>query len=103
MRLPMSSVCVPASLHLGLTELHCSTLSLGSGRTAGDHGPLPVPVPAVLELLAGVAPAQAGPAPFESTTPTGAALLATLVTTWGPMPPMTVGAVGMGAGSKDVS
>ena len=89
--------------HLGLTELHCSTLSLGNGRTSGAHGPLPVPVPAVLELLTGVTEVRAGPAPFESTTPTGAALLATLVTTWGPMPSMTIRAVGMGAGSKDAA
>ncbi|MCU1588060.1 MAG: hypothetical protein JWN31_1553 [Frankiales bacterium] len=86
--------------HLGLTELHCSTLSLGRGSTRGAHGPLPVPVPAVLELLQGC-PVSAGPVPHESTTPTGAALLATAVTHWGPMPGMTVTAVGMGAGGRD--
>ncbi len=87
--------------HLGLSELHCSTLSLGNGQTRGAHGPLPVPAPAVLELLSGVGPVRSGPAPFESATPTGAALLATLVTAWGPMPPMTIAGVGVGAGSKD--
>ena len=86
--------------HLGLTELHCSTVALGSGTTRGAHGPLPVPAPAVLALLAG-APVQAGPSPYEATTPTGAALLATLVTDWGPLPPMTVGRTGLGAGSRD--
>ena len=50
----------------------------------------------MLEVLTGVAPMQAGPAPFESTTPTGAAVLATIVDTWCPMPPMTVTAVGKG-------
>ena len=54
-----------------------------------------------LSLLTAVAPMQAGPAPFESTTPTGAAVLATIVDTWCPMPPMTVTAVGKGAGGRD--
>ncbi len=79
----------------------CSTLHLGSGRARSAHGPLPVPAPAVLAVLTGVAPVAAGPAPFESTTPTGAALLAELVDDWGPMPAMTVRAVGVGAGGRD--
>ena len=87
--------------HLGLTRLHCSTLSLGNGWAQTAHGTIPVPVPAVLELLSGVAPAQAGQAPFETTTPTGAALLVTLVDHWGPLPPMTVTAIGVGAGTRD--
>ena len=86
--------------HLGLTELHCSTLSLGSGSTQGAHGPLPVPAPAVLELLRGC-PVTAGPSRHESTTPTGAALLAATVTHWGPMPPLSVSVVGNGAGGRD--
>lgn len=87
---------------LGLTALHCSTVALGSGTTRGAHGPLPVPAPAVLALLSG-APVQAGASPHEATTPTGAALLATLVTDWGPMPPMTLRQVGLGAGGRDPS
>ncbi|MCU1622313.1 MAG: hypothetical protein JWL79_1158 [Frankiales bacterium] len=86
--------------HLGLTALHCSTVSLGSGTTRGAHGPLPVPAPAVLALLAGV-PVQAGLAPYEMTTPTGAALLATLVTDWGPLPAMRPTTTGHGAGTRD--
>jgi uncharacterized protein (TIGR00299 family) protein len=86
--------------HLGLTELHCSTVALGSGTTRGAHGPLPVPAPAVLALLQG-APVQAGPSPHESTTPTGAALLACLVGAWGPLPAMSVGRTGTGAGGRD--
>ena len=87
--------------HLGLEVVHCSKLSLGSGQTRGAHGPIPVPVPAVLQLMKGVSAVQAGPAPYESTTPTGAALLVELVDQWGPMPPMTIDSVGMGAGTKD--
>jgi uncharacterized protein (TIGR00299 family) protein len=86
--------------HLGLAALHSSTVSLGSGTTRGAHGPLPVPAPAVLALLAG-APVAAGAAPYEMTTPTGAALLATLVTDWGALPPMRPAATGYGAGTRD--
>ncbi|WP_040494570.1 nickel pincer cofactor biosynthesis protein LarC [Ilumatobacter nonamiensis] len=86
---------------LGLEELHCSTLSLGSGMTRGAHGPIPVPAPAVLELMRGVGPVASGPAPFESTTPTGAALLAEWVTSWGSMPDLTVDTIGSGAGTRD--
>jgi len=85
---------------LGLDALHASAVAVGSGTTRGAHGPLPVPAPAVLALLAG-APVLAGPAPHESTTPTGAALLATLVSGWGPLPAMTLDRVGTGAGGRD--
>jgi len=94
-------VGVAAGLHaLGLTALTCSPVALGSGTTRGAHGPLPVPVPAVLALLTGV-PVLAGDAPYEMTTPTGAALLATAVTGWGGLPPMRVTRTGMGAGGRD--
>jgi len=94
-------VGVAAGLHtLGLTGLHAGPVSLGSGSTRGAHGPLPVPVPAVLALLAG-APVQAGAVPHEMCTPTGAALLAATVTTWGDLPPMTLSRVGSGAGGRD--
>ena len=86
--------------HLGLERLHCSPLALGSGQTRGAHGPVPVPGPAVLALLTGL-PVEAGRAPMELTTPTGAALLATHVTDWGPLPAMTVARVGTGAGGRD--
>ncbi|HUR51015.1 MAG TPA: nickel pincer cofactor biosynthesis protein LarC [Mycobacteriales bacterium] len=88
--------------HLGLTRLACSPVSLGSGTTRGAHGPLPVPAPAVLRLLTD-AQVQSGPVAHESTTPTGAALLAALVDEWGPLPPMTLRSTGVGAGSRDPS
>ncbi len=86
----------PGGLHIT-----CSTLNLGSGTTRSAHGPIPVPAPAVLELLTEVAPVAAGPAPFEATTPTGASLLAELVDEWAPMPAMTIERVGLGAGGRD--
>jgi pyridinium-3,5-bisthiocarboxylic acid mononucleotide nickel chelatase len=60
-----------------------------------------VPTPAVLELLKG-APVYSGGVPFELCTPTGAALLAGMVTSWGDMPEMVVTAVGAGAGDRDL-
>jgi len=80
-----------------------SPVAVGSGTVRGAHGTLPVPPPAVAELLRGV-PSYAGPpgAPaMELCTPTGAALLLTLATAWGPQPPMVTAAIGVGAGGRD--
>jgi uncharacterized protein (TIGR00299 family) protein len=94
-------VATAAGLHtLQLTELLASPVALGSGTARGAHGPLPVPVPAVLALLQGV-PVRAGAVPHEMTTPTGAALLAGVVTGWGELPPMRVLRTGTGAGGRD--
>ncbi len=86
--------------HLGLTRLHASAVTLGSGSARGAHGVVPIPGPAVLELLAGV-PVVAGPVASEMCTPTGAALLAARVDAWGPLPPVVVARVGTGAGGRD--
>jgi uncharacterized protein (TIGR00299 family) protein len=85
---------------LGLEEVHCSPIAVGSGTIATDHGLLSVPPPAVVALLQGI-PTYAGPAETELCTPTGAALLTYWVTSWGPQPPMAVSAVGTGAGGRD--
>ena len=87
--------------HLGLAEVHASPVATGMGMTRGEHGLIPVPTPAVLELLRG-APVYSGGVPFELCTPTGAALLAGTVTTWGDMPELVVTAVGSGAGDRDL-
>ncbi|SOE00157.1 nickel pincer cofactor biosynthesis protein LarC [Blastococcus haudaquaticus] len=86
--------------HLGLSRLTASPVALGSGSARGAHGVVPVPGPAVLELLAGV-PVVAGPVPAEMCTPTGAALVAARVHEWTTLPPMRVERVGMGAGGRD--
>ena len=84
-------------------EVHVGPIALGGGTARAGHGLIPVPVPAVLALLtASGAPAFGGPVEVELCTPTGAALLLTLATTYGPMPPMTVDAVGLGAGSREL-
>jgi uncharacterized protein (TIGR00299 family) protein len=87
--------------HLGLDAVSASPVATGMGMTRGEHGLIPVPTPAVLELLKG-APVYSGGVPFELCTPTGAALLAGMVTSWGELPEMVVTAVGAGAGDRDL-
>jgi uncharacterized protein (TIGR00299 family) protein len=84
-------------------ELHVGRIALGGGTAQTSHGPIPVPGPAVLRLLEGSgAQAAGGPVESELCTPTGAALLTTLATAFGPLPPMAVEATGCSAGSRDV-
>ena len=79
-----------------------SPVAVGSGTVGTAHGILPVPAPAVLQLLADAgAPVRSHPATFELCTPTGAALLATLATGWGTVPDCAPRAVGVGAGRAD--
>lgn len=90
-------------VHLGATDVVVSPVAVGSGHVRAAHGSLPVPPPAVAELLRGV-PSYAGPpgAPaMELCTPTGAAILTTVATGWGPQPAMTTTAIGVGAGGRD--
>lgn len=90
-------------VHVGATQVVVSPVAVGSGHVRAAHGSLPVPPPAVAELLRGV-PSYAGPpgAPaMELCTPTGAAILTTVATGWGPQPAMTTSAVGVGAGGRD--
>ena len=74
---------------------------LGGGTVDTAHGRLPVPAPATLELLAG-AEVEAG-GDSELTTPTGAGILAASVSGYGVMPPLTVVAVGWGAGDRELA
>jgi len=87
-------------VHLGVDRVVVSDVSVGGGTVASEHGRLPVPPPAVVELLRGV-PSAGGPVDVELCTPTGAALLTTLADGWGPQPAMAVDAVGIGAGGRD--
>ncbi|NYD43841.1 nickel pincer cofactor biosynthesis protein LarC [Nocardioides panaciterrulae] len=90
-------------VHLAADRVVVSPVAVGSGTIRSAHGSLPVPPPAVAELLRGV-PSYAGPpsAPaMELCTPTGAAVLTTVATGWGPQPPMTTRAIGVGAGGRD--
>lgn len=87
-------------VHLGLERLVVSEVSVGGGTVSSEHGRLPVPPPAVVELLRGV-PSSGGPGDLELCTPTGAALLTTLADDWGRQPAMVVSRVGVGAGGRD--
>jgi uncharacterized protein (TIGR00299 family) protein len=91
--------CVALDL-LGVSELYCSRINVGSGTVETEHGTLPVPAPATTELLIGKPVYAAGPM-TELTTPTGAALVSTLAKGFGAMPPLKVLAQGYGAGDKD--
>lgn len=86
---------------LGIDRLLAGPVATGTGMTRSAHGMIPVPAPAVVELLRG-APIAHVDVNHELTTPTGAALLAALTEGWGAMPAMTVAASGYGAGSRDL-
>lgn len=84
---------------LGVEQVFASPLPLGTGWVRSDHGPLPVPAPATLAILASVgAPVTADETPVELTTPTGAAILAALAIFR--RPPMRLHAVGYGFGAR---
>ena len=83
---------------LGLDEVWSSKITLGSGLARGAHGTFPLPAPATLGILEGV-PIQQRDCSFELTTPTGAALTRGFARGFGTMPPMTIEAIGYGAGN----
>ncbi len=86
---------------LDVGEVHVAPIAQGQGMIRSAHGHLPIPAPATVELLRG-APTFGTDVPHELTTPTGAALMAALASGFGPMPPMTVGSVGYGAGDREL-
>lgn len=86
---------------LEVDEIFSSPVANGMGTVNAAHGVLPVPAPAVIELLQG-APTYSIDVGKELTTPTGAALLAANVTGWGSMPLMTITSSGFGAGSAEL-
>ena len=92
--------CVALEL-LNIDTLICSPIATGQGTIECDHGTLPVPAPATARMLAlAKAPTVAIGCDGEATTPTATALLTTLAASFGPLPPMTVAAVGYGAGTR---
>ncbi len=101
----VDSILDIAGTHLGLHELkaeriECSPLPLSRGQTAMSHGVLPIPAPATVEILQGV-PTYPFDVPFESVTPTGAALAVSLANSFGAWPTMTIKHAGFGAGTKE--
>jgi hypothetical protein len=86
---------------LAIEEVHASPLRIGRGAVRSEHGMIPVPAPATAVLLRGV-PVEMPDIEAELVTPTGAALITTLVRDWGPVPEFRLDRVGTGAGLRDL-
>ena len=94
-------VCAAVGIDLlGVERIEASPLPPGRGTVKGAHGVMPLPAPATAELLKGI-PLAESTADFEQTTPTGAAILATFADAFGPLPALTIEAIGLGAGTRD--
>jgi uncharacterized protein (TIGR00299 family) protein len=87
--------------HLGIEAVHCSPLPVGGGFAESAHGRIPIPAPGTAELLRGMPLVDTG-VQRELVTPTGAAILSTVVRSAGSMPAMTLEAIGYGAGTIDL-
>ena len=85
---------------LGITRVMASAINVGSGMVKTAHGMLPIPAPATTELLTGI-PLYQSSTPFELTTPTGAVIISTLCSSFGPLPPMKVSRIAYGAGDSE--
>ena len=87
-----------AGLHrLQVASVSSTPVALGHGTVETAHGRLPLPAPATLELLKGIPTVPAHVA-WETVTPTGAAILRTIVDEYRQLPAMTPLAIGHGAG-----
>ncbi len=92
-----AAICYDA---LNIDKVICSPIELGSGLINCAHGTFPVPAPATAELLTNI-PTQMGTVPFEATTPTGAALMATMASEFTNKKQFTIAKIGYGIGYKD--
>jgi hypothetical protein len=86
---------------LGIETISSSPIPTGTGEITIAHGRVSIPAPATAELLRGI-PIAGSDIQAELTTPTGAAILKACATSFGPLPSMTMKAVGYGAGSMDL-
>ena len=91
--------CAAALEDLAPSRVTSSPLVTGRGWTKSAHGDLPVPAPAVLEILRGIPLSERGDE--ELVTPTGAAILRSVCDSFGQMPTMAVDVTGYGAGRRD--
>lgn len=85
---------------LGIDQVVCSPVPTGSGHIQIAHGRVAVPAPATAELLKGIPLAESA-VQAELTTPTGAAIVATLAESFGGLPAMAIQTIGYGAGNRD--
>jgi pyridinium-3,5-bisthiocarboxylic acid mononucleotide nickel chelatase len=86
---------------LSIETMYASRIPVGTGFVESDHGVLPLPAPATLELLKGI-PVYASSIEKELVTPTGIAILKHLVQGFGTIPEMKIERIGYGAGSRDL-
>ena len=84
-----------------INKITASKLPLGSGFVDCQHGKLPIPAPATVEILKDV-PVYGTEASNELVTPTGAAIIACLADSFGPLPEMRVKKTGYGAGQREL-
>jgi uncharacterized protein (TIGR00299 family) protein len=82
---------------LGVTRVTATPPALGHGSARSEHGRIPIPAPATLELLRGV-PVVPADVAWETVTPTGAAILRNIVSEYRQLPALTIEAIGHGAG-----
>ncbi|AKG34926.1 nickel pincer cofactor biosynthesis protein LarC [Paenibacillus durus] len=87
--------------YLQVDKILASPVQVGGGFVRCAHGLIPVPAPATVEILKGI-PVKAGLVPFETTTPTGAAILAAVVDEFTDKPDFVMEAVGYGLGNRDL-
>lgn len=92
-----AAICVD---YLKVDKIMCSSIELGGGFVRCAHGLIPVPAPATLEILKGM-PIKTGAVPVETTTPTGAAILAVLVDESSNLKNFVVDSIGYGVGNRD--
>ncbi|MEC9096183.1 MAG: nickel pincer cofactor biosynthesis protein LarC [Planctomycetota bacterium] len=86
---------------LGVDRIECSPIPTGYGFVKIAHGRVSIPAPATAELLKGI-PIAPSEVECELTTPTGAAIVSTIVDQFGYLPPMQIDTIGYGAGDKDL-
>jgi uncharacterized protein (TIGR00299 family) protein len=85
---------------LGAERVTSRSVPTGSGMVKCAHGLMPIPAPGTAALLRGV-PLASSPIKAELTTPTGAAILTTVVQEWTDTPAMTIECIGQGAGRRE--
>lgn len=86
--------------YLKVDKIMASTIELGGGFVKCQHGLIPVPAPAVLEILKNI-PVKSGVVPFETTTPTGAAILSAVVDEFTDNKSFDISKIGYGIGGRD--
>ena len=87
---------------LGVDRIVCSPIPTGRGTVQIAHGLCSIPAPATAELLQGIPLAESN-VNAELTTPTGAAIVSTIVDHFGPLPAMKVDHIGYGAGTRELA